>query len=103
MKRLLIVCLLSSPAYGITLKEINNSRPASAVKAVVAALMAGCSAVNCYRNLQELYGRPPTGFNRKLLEHDLYHATGALGMGYTAEFLVKYAWYHARYALDGTK
>lgn len=102
MKRLLIVCLLSSPAYGITLKEAYNSRVASAAKALISGYMAGCSGVIGCSALKQLWNQQH-GFSRKLIQNDLYYVTEAGGMFYTTDYLVRYALYHARHAIDGTK
>jgi hypothetical protein len=97
MKRLLLFCLLSSPAYGVTLKEINDTRIVSGIKAVAAT---GLGLVAGYVGGEET-GRlwNSLGLNKTAAQASIFHLTKAGGMFYTSYLLLTYAWYKARHAI----
>ncbi len=98
MKRLLLVCLISAPAYGNVLKEINNSRLASAVKAAgafglgVLGFYVGGKAVKKGWDKAE-------GFDRPSAKAVVYNLTKFGGMSYTSYLLLRYSWYKACHAI----
>lgn len=97
MKRLLIVCLLSAPAYGNVIKDINNSRVASAAKALVAA---GLGTLGFYvggKAVKKGWDKAE-GFDRPSAKSCIYNLTKFGGMSYTSYLLLRYAWYKACHA-----